>query len=486
MNDVTLSLLKVGLSNDGELWNNPLAHQLYEWIRNKQTNPNRDELIGLDGNSLLRIPKDVIEAAHPNREHKDMRLRKLELSEVRRFSSDGGKKQYRLGFDYKNSPLSCVFLGANGIGKSTLFNCIEWSMFGKLDSLRQSGVSTMTNYMSNVDTMQFGNTSIQDVSDTVYTPITPMGVPSCFACSQVDLYELQRKDNITEYVYRQLGIWEAYSLITTLEQTIEIVKESKKRFQESLGSKNATSKTNRKLTSKRKVNTRWGKESVRYIDIFKTDSSSKDSWIEYAESLHSFLSKSLQARMRIHFRSLIVPIFEKLFSNFQDSHDIVLRLDGLNVTAGIDLEGNIVPPHQYLNTFRMMLFCFALKISLTCCAKQIYKINAPVIVDDIFCSGDFDGRLKLVSFIRDMAHLHKDFCNDELQLIFFTQDSLTGDGVYQGLNEFSWDSGLKLSRIVDYISADPVPDEEKNTTENSMVVLNLEEVIDNVLPKAKK
>lgn len=112
-----------------------------------------------------------------------------------------------------------------------------------------------------------------------------------------------------------------------------------------------------------------------------------------------------------------------------------------------------VDPRSYLNTFRYKLFCVALKLVFLCISKEVYNINFPFVIDDVFDSSDFDSRLKLNDFTKELIDIHNNLLSEDkyaLQLIFFTQDNLIANQVYKGLIAKFEKKNVKLSQIFDY------------------------------------
>lgn len=112
-----------------------------------------------------------------------------------------------------------------------------------------------------------------------------------------------------------------------------------------------------------------------------------------------------------------------------------------------------ISPRAYLNTFKYKLFCIALKLAFCCVAKDIYNINYPFIIDDVFDSSDFDNRVGIKDFSRELiTHHNKIFLHDSspLQIIFFTQDDLIADQFAKGIGDTDGHTDYKLSRIHDY------------------------------------
>ena len=109
---------------------------------------------------------------------------------------------------------------------------------------------------------------------------------------------------------------------------------------------------------------------------------------------------------------------------------------------GKDRDGNPtferVEPRKYLNTFRHKLFSFALKLALACCSMKLNNCVMPIIVDDMFDASDFSNRSAVSKVMENLIKafnevMKADVGKDCFQIIFFTQDELIGEKLYQGI-----------------------------------------------------
>ena len=95
----------------------------------------------------------------------------------------------------------------------------------------------------------------------------------------------------------------------------------------------------------------------------------------------------------------------------------------------------IFEPKEYFNSFRYKFYCVLLKITMAFTVKKYFKINFPLIFDDIFYSSDFANRDKVDEFISSIYDIHnKIFKENEspLQIIFFTHDDLILEAAFNG------------------------------------------------------
>lgn len=139
------------------------------------------------------------------------------------------------------------------------------------------------------------------------------------------------------------------------------------------------------------------------------------------------------------------------------------------------------PPRAYLNTFKYKLFGVALKFALFIVAKDIYSINYPFIIDDVFNASDFESRINLKDFIEELVENHNKLLGDTanpLQLIFFTQDDLIAQQVEKGVrlgSEFLYKNNIRFARIFDYYEI--LDDQSKISEDNGQKFLSLEDSI---------
>lgn len=122
-------------------------------------------------------------------------------------------------------------------------------------------------------------------------------------------------------------------------------------------------------------------------------------------------------------------------------------------------------PRSYLNTFKFKLFCVTLKIASCCIAKKMYKVNHPLVIDDVFEASDFDNRVMIRNFAAKLSRQHNELLPEKeysLQIIFFTQDDLVATQMAKGLRDALGVDNVVSGRIFDY--------HEVNTTYDKVVI----------------
>lgn len=197
---------------------------------------------------------------------------------------------------------------------------------------------------------------------------------------------------------------------------------------------------------------------------------SNEQYYDFIE-LYNFLNSEYSKKINILI-SIANEVFPSLFRDFL-SYDLAgIELQNIQGGKGIEIsirrkkqpiglsntqqaDDTKIEPRKFLNTFRFKIFCLSLKISLAFCCSKLYNLNFPIVIDDVFDSSDFSNREKIRYFIKDIYKSHDHIFNGEmqLQLLFFTQDDVIGDSVYNGISDLLGQEEVKYSRIFDFNEA---------------------------------
>lgn len=487
-------ILTEGLdAEDSPLAGNKFAARLTSFIVARKQLPDMMWLLALlltrDNTTTTIPPRDA--AAD-----KDRRIRNLFLRNVRQYSlPDSNEEYYSIDFTAGGHAASSVVHGANGSGKTTVYASLEYLYLGRshiadfhcgynvgLDFFRSVGIGSDTSFESSLES-----------GETVKSGGVPgLEVPAMF-CSECDYFELTRHWNDKKlYIATQIGYGELLTLLSALRMLrtlFEIADEyaRKKKEVKSLESQEKTSanpsekevirsKIDRLNIERKNLNSSFLQEGglaisnhiTRFVGKTKICSLQSDkrnelnSLITYVEEQWKAILKSLETM----FRPIIKTIMEDNLDKRFESIEISTKGEDLDVMLNIlprnkDLQPETKTPAEYFNTFRLKLFCIAFKMALLCCAEIKHRINMPFVVDDIFDSSDFCNRKRIRGFIRRMFESHKEAIRIAdnsrsntpafpLQMLFFTQDNIIGENVYQGIKDFIEDSGtgsVKFSRL---------------------------------------
>lgn len=139
-------------------------------------------------------------------------------------------------------------------------------------------------------------------------------------------------------------------------------------------------------------------------------------------------------------RKIVTPILDLFTTN---DEEFKMFVDENQYTFEIRVsdkkqKGKWSYPRLYLNSFRYKLYCICLRISIAFCVKHYFRINFPLVLDDVFYSSDFSNREKVEDFMEKIITFHDELFRNEispLQIIFFTHDTLILNAATSGANK---------------------------------------------------
>ncbi|WP_425883396.1 hypothetical protein ACPYIV_13120 [Parabacteroides sp. ASD2025] len=186
------------------------------------------------------------------------------------------------------------------------------------------------------------------------------------------------------------------------------------------------------------------------------------------EAYRSQLEKALDATTRDVF-SIIRQTVKRVMSHFVyspiDKEDIdLLYTEGGKISVQIrydecadDKSGSrkepVLTPRKYYNTFRYKLFCMMLKLSVALAVMKRYRINFPIILDDVFYASDYYNRELITSFVKELNVLFRRIWGNskmKMQLICFTHDELVFDAIETAFEKENQKSNVIFGRLLDY------------------------------------
>lgn len=369
---------------------------------------------------------------------RDRRPVSLLLGGFRRFPYKGKNTYYKLSFtNDENQPLSSIFLGANGIGKSSLYNALEIFYLNHLFSAENRGYKSKEEQNDYIQNQKGTNEEIcikLSINDSWWDykrNNTPLSYPAFF-CSEYDIVRLEDKGTpLKDYIVQQLGFTELLELNNTLKKIESEIDEQP--TEEGKKIKNIIEHTYHALNNRL---LQYYEEIAKYIQ----------------DTVPAILEKWLKEDTRGSITT---------FVNIEPNKEDKANPFNMEILLWSADDESIAPmnPCLFLNTFRFKLYCVALKLSLACCAKKLWKINAPFVIDDVFDSSDFGNRVGISEFIEQILDAHDKVMQgkeNRLQLIFFTQDEIIAESVCKGFaqNERYKDS-VKLSTLFSPTESEP-------------------------------
>lgn len=126
----------------------------------------------------------------------------------------------------------------------------------------------------------------------------------------------------------------------------------------------------------------------------------------------------------------------------------------------------VTTPQNYFNTFRYKLFSLMIGLSIALASRKKYRINFPLVMDDLFFASDFINKNSFSDFLQNVIHLFYKYTPEiPLQIILFTHDDIifrsSIDAVYVFKND-NYDSqdlveNTILARMFDISEKDEKP-----------------------------
>lgn len=167
-----------------------------------------------------------------------------------------------------------------------------------------------------------------------------------------------------------------------------------------------------------------------------------------------FFKKKMEAE-NIIIEECFMKLLPEIINSFSEDTDDKLEYDSYDrflVSNPAILGDKKMPPKAYYNNFRNKLYCFSIKMALSIITMKLYEIKAPIVIDDIFSSSDFDNSKminKLFSKLTDEYQRQTGGRANELQYIIFTHDEVIGNSLCE-LGEFPFSQNrIQIYRLLD-------------------------------------
>tara|TARA_R110002049_G_scaffold272440_1_gene449972 strand:+ start:2931 stop:5390 length:2460 start_codon:yes stop_codon:yes gene_type:complete len=174
------------------------------------------------------------------------------------------------------------------------------------------------------------------------------------------------------------------------------------------------------------------------------------------EEIKFFNLKLIEEKDRIvtsYFKS-IKEVVEEIMNDFIDekeSINIVLNLDKIDrniddeifqteviMAKIVQKNGESTTPDIYFNTFRYKVFCLMISLSIALSTRMRYKVNLPLVMDDLFFASDFISKNSFSIFFQKIIELFYKYTPDmPLQFILFTHDDLIFRSTLDAIDEHS-------------------------------------------------
>ncbi len=154
----------------------------------------------------------------------------------------------------------------------------------------------------------------------------------------------------------------------------------------------------------------------------------------------------------------IQDIVETILNDYLIDENIKLRIDRKEIKKIVDGEeifnsnilaiiefvdretGEIktITPDLYFNTFRYKLFCLMVSLSLALATRKKYKVNLPLVMDDLFFASDFISKNSFAEFLQKVIKQFYEHTPElPFQFILFTHDDLIFRSALDAIESFN-------------------------------------------------
>lgn len=174
------------------------------------------------------------------------------------------------------------------------------------------------------------------------------------------------------------------------------------------------------------------------------------------EEIKFFNLKLIEEKDRIvtsYFIS-IKEVVEEIMNDFIDekeSINLVLSLEKIDrnidgeifqteviMAKIVQKNGKSTTPDIYFNTFRYKVFCLMISLSIALSSRMRYKVNLPLVMDDLFFASDFISKNSFSIFLQKIIGLFYKYTPDmPLQFILFSHDDLIFRSALDAIDEFN-------------------------------------------------
>lgn len=157
-------------------------------------------------------------------EYMDYRIKSIKFSDFRSFPKLENKT-FGLSFTTDSKPSSCIFLGSNGTGKSSIFTALEYAYTGHSSYKESSNEpDSYLNYaFSGKDTtsLSLDICSEKSIREIDTSNNATMDYPLSFFCSEIDINTLSQEHDLTKYILEQTGFADLWKIKCEIANKID-------------------------------------------------------------------------------------------------------------------------------------------------------------------------------------------------------------------------------------------------------------------------
>lgn len=429
---MTFELEKILTSLKGENEVADLLLLYWNDIRNKR---NREEdFFGILTATTL-MPGSSVSSESPKSSseqwtNKDLRIRSMWLEGYRGIpKADCNGIEYGISMypEFKDlkikNPFSMVLLGSNGSGKTSLYSAIELLCLGSTSiaekhKVKDNSFEKFYHHLSReAETMKISvlfndNIVISFKDKNDLSKISAHIDLSSFFCSESDIAMFECSgESVVTYLDHQIGLSELIDVSKFIENLIANVEQN--------------------IEQKEGIS----EQKSYYENLYIKLQDVKDNITEEMKRIRSEILPSAQ--------NILNRLLEDYTDDWVGLSNANISSDSGNENEQGPFNGKLVikedkteiEPRDYFNNFRFKLYLMSIRIAIAFHVMRTRHISFPLMFDDVFDSSDFSNRVKTKKFINKIFTLYKELeiSDRSLQIIFFTQDEVIAESVYDGI-----------------------------------------------------
>lgn len=346
------------------------------------------------------------------------------------------EKSNRIDIDMVDvQPASTILLGENGSGKTSLYGILEYIFTGSTSVARKHRIKKddlgqfyknikyrdKDSYLYCLDCSSKSTRTISPSNSTINSdePWEHLDF-SVFFCSESDLAIIECSGvSMQEYLDSCIGLDE-------LNDAVKLINHLKNRLQD-------------KWVELKALESEETDDAILFLS--NNISLVKSLGEELEKTIYRYRSEVLSEAQNIITSLLAGYLGEEVELGY--APDILKEYGQIfnGSLKRIGVENSNISPREYFNNFRFKLYLISLKVAIAFHIMKERKIAFPLIFDDVFDSSDFQNRLKTKEFIQHIFSTYErlDIHPKPLQLIFFTQDEVIAESIYEGITESAVD-----------------------------------------------
>lgn len=207
------------------------------------------------------IDENIKKSTIENVNFSDLRFLYVTLAGIKKYPVNEDSLKYGLSFSKEDKPVNSIFVGANGVGKTSIYSALEYAGMRKTNSALMRGydrkIGQTADKFKDIEEdqsvfLRHSGTDPQNASLCLFTNkreirlngvdlFNQSGEPEiteAFYCSDYDVHELETNKDYTRFMLKQIGLDYFYQALQLLYYLGVYVRSEQKKAEESIWQEN--------------------------------------------------------------------------------------------------------------------------------------------------------------------------------------------------------------------------------------------------------